>query len=149
VVTQGVEGVSGEGVEADLVIVAYLLPLQNGYLPDRPPRWSDLDRLPLDRRRSVKEYEASAMIEADPFAIWAILTDASGYSHWDSGVERIEGTIAPGEKIKLHSEANPGRAFPVRVTEFAPPERMTWKGGMPLGLFKGVRTFSLSRRRQA
>jgi hypothetical protein len=41
------------------------------------------------------------------------------------------------------SEANPGRAFPVNVTEFAPPRRMTWTGGMPLGLFRGVRTFRL------
>lgn len=93
----------------------------------------------------MKEYEANATIEADPETIWAILTDAPGYSRWDSGVERIEGTIAPGEKIKVHSEANRGRAFPVRVTQFAPPEKMIWKGGMPLGLFKGVRTFSLSQ----
>jgi hypothetical protein len=31
----------------------------------------------------------------------------------------------------------------VKVTEFAPPRRMTWTGGMPLGLFRGVRTFRL------
>jgi hypothetical protein len=30
------------------------------------------------------------------------------------------------------------------VTEFRPGERMTWEGGMPLGLFRGVRTFTLS-----
>lgn len=92
----------------------------------------------------MKEYEAHATIEAGPETIWAILTDAPGYSAWGSGVERVEGRIAPGEKIKVRSEANPGRAFPVRVTEFAPPEKMIWEGGMPLGLFKGVRTFSLS-----
>ena len=42
------------------------------------------------------------------------------------------------------SKANPGRAFPVKVTEFTPGQRMTWSGGMPLGLFKGVRTFTLA-----
>jgi len=41
------------------------------------------------------------------------------------------------------SSANPKRAFPVRVTEFVPGERMTWTGGMPLGLFTGVRTYTL------
>jgi hypothetical protein len=41
------------------------------------------------------------------------------------------------------SEANPERAFPVKVTSFDPPAGMTWTGGMPLGLFKGVRTFAL------
>jgi hypothetical protein len=58
-------------------------------------------------------------------------------------VVRVEGRIAPQEKIKVISEANPKRAFPVTVTEFSPAERMTWSGGMPLGLFKGVRTFAL------
>ncbi len=91
----------------------------------------------------MRSYEAQASIERGPDAVWAVLTDAPGYADWDSGVERVEGTIAPGETIKVHSEANPGRAFPVKVTEFQPGRGMTWSGGMPLGLFKGVRTFAL------
>jgi hypothetical protein len=59
-------------------------------------------------------------------------------------VEGVEGRIVPGEKITVRSHANPDRAFPVKVTEFAPGQRMTWSGGMPLGLFKGVRTFTLA-----
>ena len=59
-------------------------------------------------------------------------------------MERVDGRIAPGEKITVRSQANPGRAFPVKVTEFDPGRRMTWSGGMPLGLFKGVRTFALA-----
>jgi hypothetical protein len=69
----------------------------------------------------------------------------SKYPEWDSGVERVEGRIAPGEKIKLHVTVNPSRAFPVKVTEFTPGQSMRWTGGMPLGLFKGVRTFRLAR----
>ena len=92
----------------------------------------------------MKAYDATALIEAGPDTIWAILTDAPAYSDWDSGVERVEGRIAPGETIRVVSKANPGRAFPVKVTEFVPGQRMTWSGGMPLGLFKGVRTFTLS-----
>jgi uncharacterized protein YndB with AHSA1/START domain len=92
----------------------------------------------------MKSYDATSTIQASPDAIWAILTDAPGYQAWDSGVERVEGRIAPGEKIKVVSKANPGRAFPVKVTEFTPGQRMTWSGGMPFGLFKGVRTFTLS-----
>ena len=52
--------------------------------------------------------------------------------------------IAPGETIKVVSGANPGRTFPVKVSEFNPNKSMTWSGGMPLGLFKGVRTFTLT-----
>ena len=92
----------------------------------------------------MKSYDAAAEIDASPDAVWAILTDAPGYQAWDSGVERVEGTIAPGEKIKVVSKASPGRTFPVKVTEFAPGQQMTWSGGMPLGLFKGVRTFTLT-----
>jgi hypothetical protein len=92
----------------------------------------------------MKAYEASSTIAASPDAIWAILTDGRAYTDWDSGVRSVEGTIAPGETIKVTSEANPGRAFPVKVTQFEPGRAMTWSGGMPLGLFKGERTFALT-----
>ena len=92
----------------------------------------------------MKSYEAEATIDAGQEAVWAVLTDAPAYADWDSGVVEVDGQIAPQEKIKVVSEANPKRAFGVQVTEFAPGERMTWSGGMPLGLFKGVRTFRLS-----
>jgi hypothetical protein len=92
----------------------------------------------------VKSYEASSTINAKPDAIWQVLTDGAAYPDWDSGVVRFEGAIAPGEKLKVVSSVNPGRAFPVRVTDFRPGESMTWTGGMPLGLFKGVRTYRLA-----
>jgi hypothetical protein len=92
----------------------------------------------------MRFYEATSLIDARPEAIWAVLTDAPAYPDWDSGLIRVEGRIAPQEKIKLVPEINPKRAFPVTVTEFSPGERMVWTGGMPLGLFKGVRTFTLT-----
>jgi hypothetical protein len=92
----------------------------------------------------MKSYEASSTIGADPDAIWAILTDAPAYPEWGSGVQRLEGTIAPGEKLKVTSEVNPKRAYPVKVTRFEPGRAMAWTGGMPLGLMTGVRTFSLT-----
>jgi hypothetical protein len=92
----------------------------------------------------MKHYDASATIDAPPDQVWAILTDAPAYPQWDSGVQKVDGRIAPGEKIKVVSEANPGRAFPVKVSQFEPAKRMVWSGGMPLGLFKGVRTFTLA-----
>ena len=92
----------------------------------------------------MKHYDASATIDARPEQVWAILIDAPAYPQWDSGVQKVEGRIAPGEKIKVVSEANPGRAFPVKVAQFEPGRRMVWSGGMPLGLFKGMRTFTLT-----
>jgi len=89
------------------------------------------------------EYRVETLIQADPERIWPILADAPSWPEWNSGVERVEGQIAPGERIKVVSELNPGRAFPVKVTELEPGRGMTWTGGMPLGLCKGVRTFEL------
>jgi hypothetical protein len=92
----------------------------------------------------MKSYEATSLIEANADAIWAILTDAPRLSQWNSGIDRVEGRIAPGETIKVFSKVAPGRAFPVTVSDFMPGRSMRWSGGMPLGLFKGVRTFTLS-----
>jgi hypothetical protein len=92
----------------------------------------------------MKEYSAMTMINASPETIWTILTHAPGYPEWDPGADRIEGRIAPGEKITAFTKLSPGRAFPVKVTEFVPNQKMTWTGGMPLGLFKGERTFTLA-----
>jgi hypothetical protein len=92
----------------------------------------------------MKFYEASSTIAADPDAIWAILIDAPAYSDWDSGVLALEGKVAPGEKLKVRSEVNPKRAYPVKITRFEPGRAMAWTGGVPLGLMKGVRTFSLT-----
>lgn len=92
----------------------------------------------------MKSYQAEATIQAPPEAVWSVLTDAARYPDWDSGVVRVEGAIALDAKIKVVSAVNPGRAFPVRVADLTTNERMMWRGGMPLGLFKGVRTFTLT-----
>jgi hypothetical protein len=89
-------------------------------------------------------YESSATIQSTPENIWAILVDGASYNRWDSGVERVEGPITPNATIKVYSKVSPGRAFPVKVTDFTPSRSMRWSGGMPLGLFKGERTFTLT-----
>ena len=91
-----------------------------------------------------KSYEASADIKASPEAVWALLTDAPNYQSWNPSVDRVEGTIGLGNTIKVFVKVNPGRAFPVKVTVFEKPRRMVWSGGMPLGLFKGERTYTLA-----
>lgn len=88
----------------------------------------------------MRAFEASSRINAPADRVWAVLTDGAAYPTWDSGVTNVEGRIADGERITVHSEVSPGRAFPVRVA-MQPPTAMTWTGGMPLGLFTGTRTF--------
>lgn len=91
----------------------------------------------------MKAFEASVTIHAPAEAVWAILTDAAAFPDWEPNVTHVEGNIAPGKKITVHSKLS-DRVFPVTVSEFVPNKRMVWSSGMPLGLFKGARTFTLS-----
>ena len=91
----------------------------------------------------MKSFASKTTIQASPEAVWRILTDAPGYPGWNTTVSRVDGRIALGEKITVHAKVAPGRAFPVEVVAFDAPKRMVWSGGMPLGLFKGERTFEL------
>ena len=90
----------------------------------------------------MKVSSATTEINASPETIWGLLTDASKYPEWDPGMVRLEGKVALGEKITAHTKAT-DRAFPVTVSEFVPNRKMVWSSGMPLGLFKGARTFTL------
>jgi hypothetical protein len=88
-------------------------------------------------------YSVQTVIHAAPEAIWNILTDAAEYPTWNTTVDRVDGRIAPGETVTVHAKISPGRSFPVKVATFDAPHRMVWSSGMPLGLFKGERTFEL------
>ncbi len=91
----------------------------------------------------MKVFSATTTISASPETIWDIITDAPSYPDWDPSVDRIEGHIGPGEKITAYTKLSPGRAFPATVSEYDPGKKMVWESGMPLGLFKGVRTFAM------
>jgi hypothetical protein len=92
----------------------------------------------------MKSFAVSILINATPEAVWGILTNGAGWTSWNPTIEKVDGTIAAGQMLKVFTKLSPGRAFPVRVSEFSPPRRMVWTGGMPLGLFKGVRIYSLT-----
>ena len=92
----------------------------------------------------MKRFATATTIQARAETIWSILLDAPRYPAWNSTVEKIDGRIALGEKVTVHAKATPGRAFPLTVAELEPARSMVWKGGLPLGLFTGTRTFTLT-----
>ena len=49
----------------------------------------------------MRGFEASSVIKAEPAAVWAVLTDGANWTSWDSAVVRLDGTIAPGEKVTV------------------------------------------------
>lgn len=98
----------------------------------------------LSKRAFGMTYSVATNIKAPATTIWQVLTDAAEYPAWNSTVVRVEGNIVLGEKIKVFAKISPDRAFPVEVSELTADKKMVWSGGMPLGLFKGVREFVLS-----
>jgi uncharacterized protein YndB with AHSA1/START domain len=92
----------------------------------------------------VTTFGVTRNIAARAETVWNLLTDASSYPDWNRSVLNIEGQIAEGEKIKLTSVVNPNRQFKLNVSAVDAPKSMVWWDGMPLGLFKGVRTFQIT-----
>ena len=88
-------------------------------------------------------YRATTTINAPPETIWQILTDGAKYADWDPHMIRLEGRIAPGEQLTVYTKLAPERAFKPTVREYEANRHMVWQSGMPLGLFKGARTFTL------
>jgi hypothetical protein len=91
----------------------------------------------------MKSFATRTTIQASPESIWRLLTDAPNYPSWNTTVDRVDGRIALGETVTVHAKVAAGRAFPVKVVAFDMPTRMVWSSGMPLGLFKGERTYQL------
>ncbi|MFN8082433.1 MAG: SRPBCC domain-containing protein [Kineosporiaceae bacterium] len=92
----------------------------------------------------MRYYEVHRHIDAEPSMIWQTLTDPAALVAAGTGIERIDGAIVPGGRFTIWSHAAPGRGFRTRVTEFTARSSMEWTGGMPAGLFRGVRRFSLT-----
>jgi hypothetical protein len=70
------------------------------------------------------------------------MTNAGDFSRWNSTVKSVEGTIAPGQTIKLVASVSPKRVFNLNIIEFVPEKKMAWSEGN--GLFKGVRRYTVS-----
>lgn len=93
-----------------------------------------------------KQYTVTRAIDAPSTVVWQLLTDADSYADWNTAVLSITGPIAQGNKIELVSILDPKRTFKLNVAEMTAPKKMVWQDGMPLGLFKGTRTYLVSER---
>lgn len=91
----------------------------------------------------MRSFEAATRIDAAPDQVWTALVDVGGWRDWDSGVDRVEGRVALGERLAIYATMIRTRPFAVTVTELRPREAMRWRGGLPLGLAVVERTYSL------
>jgi hypothetical protein len=80
-------------------------------------------------------------IQAKAENIWNLLTDAKGFSGWNSTVSSIEGNIKDGERICIHVPGT-NRTFKPKVSGVVVNKFMTWSNGLA-PIFRGSRTFEL------
>jgi len=94
----------------------------------------------------MQEYDATAVINASPAKVWSVLTDAAAYGEWNSEILGIDGRIALGERIRAQVKLGSGvvRKVGLRVTRLDDTATMEWTGGLPFGLFVGLRTFTVA-----
>lgn len=94
----------------------------------------------------MREYVTACSITASPEQVWAVLADGNAYREWNPEIIGVRGQFALGARIVAQVRLGNGvvRSVAQRVVEFQPPHRMTWQGGLPLGLFVGRRTFTLT-----
>ena len=86
-----------------------------------------------------RETAVNIHIHADPSIIWALLTNASDYSRWNSTIVSIEGDIQLGNTIKLKSTLDEKRTFKLKIKNLEPEKQMTW------GDAQGNRTYTLEK----
>jgi hypothetical protein len=91
----------------------------------------------------MRSFEASTRIGASPQVVWDLLSDVGSWRDWDSGVDRVDGSVALGERLTIHATMIRTRPFAVTVTELRPGEGMRWQAGLPFGLAVIERTYHL------
>lgn len=94
----------------------------------------------------MKEYVTISSIRATPGFVWRVLTSVRHYPDWNPEIVGIDGCLALNERITVRVKLGSGavRQVEMRVTAFEEPSRMEWTGGLPLGLFVGRRTFTIT-----
>ena len=90
----------------------------------------------------MKTFSTVVRIRSTAERVWQTLMDVRRWPELDSSIARVEGTPAPGATVTVHAKI--GRAFPLKVVDWMPNQRMVLSGGMPLGLFKGQRTYTVT-----
>ena len=90
----------------------------------------------------MKTFSTTVRIRSTSERVWRSLMDVGRWPELDSSIKRVDGTPELGATVTVHAKI--GRAFPLKVVDCTPNQRMVLSGGMPLGLFKGQRTYSVT-----
>ncbi len=88
----------------------------------------------------MKQLETEIHISAPAAKVWKILTHIHTYHHWNPFIKSIQGTLEPGERIRVRIQPPGGNVmtFTPRLLSVNPEREIRWKGRLLLpGLFDG------------
>lgn len=95
----------------------------------------------------MKGLHSRIVIAAPPEAIWTALIDAGAHAAWNGDVDRIEGNVRPGARLRVRSTTRPERALTVSVTFADEPRILELTHRRRLGLHRTIVTVELVPRR--
>jgi hypothetical protein len=91
-------------------------------------------------------FETEVFIDAPPERVWALLTDPVAHAGWNPMIAAVEGSFAPGRRVRLTMRTPSGGTlrFRPRVLVADPGRELRWLGrlGLPR-LFDGEHSFRL------
>ncbi len=96
------------------------------------------------REEDYLAYSRCTEIAAPAAATFALLADVDNWSQWNSTILKSTGQAKVGETVTLVAKIAPDREFNLNVTHVDTPKKMVWEDGMPMGMFSGVRTYTLA-----
>jgi hypothetical protein len=88
-------------------------------------------------------FEATTSVDAPAPHVWETLLHTESWTGWDDRLASVEGELVEGGRLTLHV-VDVARPFKLRVSAWEPGTRLVLTGGMPMGLFTGTRTYSLT-----
>lgn len=91
------------------------------------------------RKTFSRRTTVSTTVNANASILWALLTNASDFSRWNSTIVSIEGEIQKGETVRLKSTLDPNRTFKLKIKEMIPEQKLVWGDAL------GRRTYTLEK----
>lgn len=94
----------------------------------------------------MKELRTQIKINATPEKVWRVLTDFKAYPEWNPFITKLEGTLAPGQKLTVTLAPPNERVMTIQPTllEANPNKMLRWKGQLLFpGIFDGEHIFEI------
>lgn len=88
----------------------------------------------------TRTVHTETVLDADPEAVWAAITDLEGYARWNPVMTQVRGKVSLGERVDVRLQVGVSVELRCRIDVLEPGRRLRWTGGVP-GLIRGSHYF--------